>query len=886
MTQVAEKTVVLTGDVKSENLAMGDFHLHNYADNSRLTEVVFNESDQEYLPPNYMDKLIQKTIEKKIVLIAGDNIFGKDDLSRCLALQLTRKDSFKDRTILELLTESENPDERTSLFDTLNKKRCNRSIVLIHNLHPEKIDYNFDQLIKYAQQESCVFIISVSYGLEIWKKVGQLVSDYWFEIPKGRHYSEVQLQEVLLHRLRKEAPAFWNITSEKTNKNSLLSQTSSIETTLNCFETIDQVNLFFSYYMGLSEFPDDRKLQELVDNLCQGPTKMVRSWFYQLDHRSRIVALAAAMFDGILVDQFFESLNDITNQTFWETSDPSLKALDYFQLTFLDPFFLIQMRDQNQYVFCKTPVIKSVILDLGRSEYRRHFKVALEIFYNLMKYSYSTKSINWELYGTPSKRVLLRKSFGEILHDSGVIEFGLVENHLLELAASGNYFLQNICAKAIAKWRMYGNEEQFFSILKNWQQDNNIQNRIEELFKRSTKDTSTDDLDAIDLIKTTAVLALGHASYYDQPNKLHEDIVHAMVNFAKQSDTIQSNNKFGISVRQALPKFIHHHSSQLRHHLFQELMPLESLRDPIIKGLLLAMENYPEQVSEALEHWFDWCSADASKENRRSMTTQRDNILIVILKVLEQADLSENKYFVNERLYTHYLIPLIKQEKRGEVIENVLSLLVKIQACDFELASRFSAETIGLLTKAQRLFVVVEWGKVYKQQRLETTKQTYERGGTDYAIWFDSQPRPLTSMESVLYRWMEGDSVVRRFATLTFLEFSKSYDRFEQIKFAEFKQLNESQRNMQQVPRPAMIRPVPVLSSEVGLHFWLRIKIFFYFIFSSNTNKFLLKDTILLFLNVNRHYTKDDLIYLINRWKNSSQQGVTSKLAKWLTRFF
>ncbi|WP_341902382.1 hypothetical protein [Fluviicola taffensis] len=885
MTQINENAsqsnIISTGSIQTDNLSMGDFHQYNYTNKSKLTEVSYNNSDKQYLPPNYMENLLQLALEKRIVFIAGDNIFGQNDLARYLAFQIKAKEEFQDKEIVELFDKNENQEERKSLFDLLYNEKCHQKIVLLTNLHPEKIDYNFDRLLDYSIDESCLFIISMDYGLEIWKKAGKLVVDYWFEIPEGRHYSEIQLQSYFLQRFHKERPKFWLLSMEATNQDSLLSETWSVESTINRFGNIDQVNLFLNYYVGLSEFPDDRKLLELVEALCQGNSKMVRSWFYQLNHRNKMVVLGATMFDGMLVDQFFEALNDINIQTFWETSDPTLKALDYFQLSFLDPFFQIQLRNEEQYIFCKTPQVKSVLLDLGRVEYRRHFKAAMDVFYRLMRNSYLRQSINWELYGTSSRRVLIRKSFGDILHDAGAVEFNLVESHLLELAASGNLHLQNICAKSIAQWRLSGKEEQFFETLKKWQEDNDIQDRIKDLFERSIKDSSTDAKNAIDLIKTTAVLALGHASYYDQPNKLHEEIVQGMVHFAKEPYSGVHN-----SICQALPKFIHHHSLQLQHVLFQELMPIGALREPIVEGLVLAMESYPEQVSEAINKWFDWCMKDASKDNRRYSPTQRDNVLIAILDVLGEANLTENKYFEIERLYTNFLIPLIQQEMRGEVIQHVLNFLVKVQSLDFNLALRFLNQTIGKLNKTQRLFVVMGWGMIYRKQRLESTKTTYEIDFITYPVWDEGQQlRPLTTVEKTLYSWMDGESTERRFATLTFLELTKSHDRYEREAYILLKREQDLYRFQQQSPAPSATRPMPSLSAEVGLHLSLRIRIFFYFLFSSNTNKFLLKDTILLFLNVNR-YTSDDLMSLIQRWKNSSQQGVTSRLAKWLTRFF
>ena len=270
-----ESQIVVSGEIQTENLSMGDFHQYNYDGKVKLAKVAFNHSDQEYPSPNYMPELLQLTTEKKLIFISGIDSFGQKDVTRNLSLQLKKNEEFRNKEIVELF--GDNQEERRSLFDTLHQEKCSNKIVLLTNLHPERIDYNFDKLIDYSRDESCVFIISMSYSLEIWKKSGKLVSDYWYEVPKSRHYSEEELQDYFLVKFWKNLPGFWNLSPDETGRDSLLSETWTIEATIARFDSIDQVNLFVSYYDSLSEFPDDRKLVEIAEALCQGPSKMIRS---------------------------------------------------------------------------------------------------------------------------------------------------------------------------------------------------------------------------------------------------------------------------------------------------------------------------------------------------------------------------------------------------------------------------------------------------------------------------------------------------------------------------------------------------------------------------------------------------------------------------------
>ncbi len=875
-------TAVSAESIQAENLSIGgDIYQYYNQINDRFTQVHFDKYDDEYLSPNYLSDLIRVIKEKRIVLISDHKLISKSDLARHVAKELLSIDNYHNMEVVEMLREGENQEKRVSITEFLEEEKCYQKIVLLYDLHPEKIDYHFDRLVKQANNQSCLFIITVNGGYETWLKAGPMVKDFWFSVPDGSHYTNEQLIDLFFVKLKQNRPIFLQEVSFENDF--LLSPNTKISEAVSRLDSIDQIQLFASYYAGLMDFPSDYKLNELINTLCQGTEQMVKSWFYQLDHRSKILAMSAALFDGMLIDQFLEALNNITDSSFWTTSEPSLKAIDYFNLSFLDSFFSIQTRDDQQYLISKSVSSKSILLELGKQEYRRHFKTAFQQFYEMTELSYSKKPLNWDLYGTPTKRVWIRKSFTEALRITGTLEFGLIENHLLELAATGKSHLQNICAKAMAQWRLTGHEDLFFKTLKNWQEDDSISNRIHELFARNTKDSSTLDIDAIDLIKATAVSALGQASYYDQPNKLHEDIIQGMIHFAKDAEIKHNLND---SIAKALPKFIHHHSLQLENVIYDELMPLRSLREPVVKGLLQALETYPDQVPAAMKRWLNACLEDSSELNRRVMTTNRDNRLIIILEVLEMANLSKIEAFSNTRLYVDILAPLITQEKRVEVVACVLRLLAKVQSNDFDLAANFTNETIGKLNKQQRLHLVECWGKIYAKQRLEMEEsETYFRDKQIYSVWVSNQPRPLTEVEKTLYKWMESDMIKRRFATLVFLELVRGYDRYERLEIQRQEMEKQLVLQEQQKYWNVIARTMPPAYSDINLHIVLRIRIFIYFLFSSSENKFILKDTMILFLNVSK-YSSEDLRILIQRWKNSEQKGITSKLSKWLNKFF
>jgi hypothetical protein len=880
----AAETIISAGTIQGENIAMGDFHqtIHTKG-RDRLARIHFDRNDQEYLPPDFSDELLRQLAEKRIVLISENDMVTGTDLARHIGARLLQQSAFTDMTAHELVRESEeNQESRSLVTEVLKYENCHEKVILLYDVHPQMIDYKFDKLITQAREADCLFIITACCGADTWAKAGRATGDYWFEIPHGRHYPEELLRSYFISRMRRSAPTFLENSIDE--EDFLLSHGIYASAAAAELVSPEQVKLFTGNYAGLASFPSDHRVRDLIAMAGGGPEQMVRAWFYQLSHRNKILAITAAIFDGVPVDQYLEALRTLTDTTFLETSDPSLKAVDYFDLSFLDLFFQTQMRGEERYLTSKSRHSKKVLIDTGRNEYRRHFKAALHAFMAITKQTYERGATNWELYGTSGKRVSLRQSFTETLSLTATVEFGLAENHLLNLASTGRYFQQNICAKAIAQWRANGSEELFFRTLRTWRRDEAISERMNTLFARNVHQAESRGEESVDLIQATIVLALRHAAYLDKPNQLHEEIAEAMTEFATGSadkDNLRNN------IVMALPEFIRDHTLQLENELYNKLMPVYYLREPIIKGLRNAMEQRPEEVCAALKRWLTACLGDASKLNRRGAPTQRDNRLIIVLEALAEVNLDNSPIFNREMIYTDFLIPLVQQENRPEVVRYVLALLAAVQAEDLALAAQYASQTIGKLDRNQRLALIYNWGRIYREQRLATEgTDTYTYDEEAYPMWTQTAKRPLTPIETTLYQWMERDDLLRRFATLVFLELARGYDRHERSNIYERElRLQRQQTIMHTQPYMQPTRPIALVQQEIQLHLWLRIRIFLYFLFSSNQHKYLLKDTMLLLLNTNR-YSAADREILLQRWQRNEHKGITGNLAGWLRKFF
>ena len=858
-------------NVSGGNVATGDFHQNFYEyreTNPSFSEIDF-ENEEVYPEPIFTQEVVQLLLKKRILIIKGNNHFDQANFGRKIAKCLHEHSG--ELKMVELIQN----EEDKPLNAQLRQQKAGQ-VILLNAIHPRHIQYDFARLIELVDQKQSYYIINTESSPETWSKAGKITGEYWFEIPEENHYRTEDLMVWLLGYLS-ENPLPFMPEELEIGPNTRFSESYDINRLVNKITTPQKWIIFISGCRDLEEQPSDRRLEKMLKNLSQSQEEIITKWFNNLDREEKIIALTAALFNGLFCYQYFEILSQMIQSSFWRKSSDTLEAIDYYNLDFLSVFFRLESTEEGDLIVARNPTTRVNLLKSAMQQYPRHIEKALLIFSSIMRETYNRKNTNWDLHGTTQKRALLRQVFVEATRDIGINQLSNMESVYLELAASDHSFVQGIAAKSLAQYRLFDEDALLFETINKWLKDKSIEERIALFLPNKSRNTAKTIL----AIKATTIRILAYAADYDQPNQLHNGIVEYLIAFSKDhSQEVQD------AVAQVLPKFITHHSYQLRNEIFDSLMPNPAYGEAISDGLMKAYNSYPSTLKDVISHWLSICTKESSDDNRRNKTTQRDNALIAILDTLRKIDISDDGFSLKE-LYD-IATTLLKIEKREAVVESILLLIARIQVENYGIAYEFIPNTIGLLNKKQRKEMVKLWFGHFLRQRknLSGGEFTIRVFKEEYPAWDIVFKRPLTRVEEALFTWMNSKSkVAQHFATLTFLEIAQTFEREEYQQIRAYRKQREKlrkQRREKELLVSQQIRRAQRATVEVGLGLWLRLKIFFYLLFEDRPTKESLKDIIRVFLA--EPYSKEDLWAVIYKWKTRDKGVLSTKLAKWLMK--
>ncbi|MGL4598859.1 MAG: hypothetical protein ACRCYO_15185, partial [Bacteroidia bacterium] len=417
---------------------------------SKINPDVYN--DTFYAAPTFTQLVFDKLKTKRLHVLGGGSGFDKNAFARHLS------SIFKTEFPTIQIKEWRDSEEVASLFKEICEEQ-KQTLFILPDLNPQQIGYNLAQFASVAQEYKHYIIITSEITAQSWQQPEAVLDLYWFEIPNtGIYSSETLLQYTIkktnFHRAIFKLDAELTIVSE-TN----LSPQQSIAKIAERFETPSQIDFFFILLeANQSDEHFDKKINDAIFIIKDKRETLVTKWYQSLDSSERLIALGAALLDGLFDDQFFAVMQRIA-QDFWHYRDARLQSLDYCDLDFLLNFFnLERFDDGRQLLTCKFPNQRAEIIRAAWPNYRRHILSAFTVLTNLAGSSSAqaaNRIVDTEINGNIERGKRLRVVAAETISDIGLVSLQHAEPKLLSLAASGDITTRRITAKAISRWRAF-----------------------------------------------------------------------------------------------------------------------------------------------------------------------------------------------------------------------------------------------------------------------------------------------------------------------------------------------------------------------------------------------------------------------------------------------
>jgi ribosomal silencing factor RsfS len=858
----------------------GDIHIH-YEDARNLQTgnyfkkiTTVNEIEFKPLVTNQVSQTI---LTDRVIIISCESSIDMIDYQNSIVERIKIK---SDHDVFELV---ENQDGQSILPHLIKEE--DKGIYLLSEIDTFHIKFDLKQLLEIAVRKDFYLIITTNSPKSRWQLAGNQLDSLWVELDSENLYDS----NCFRNKLREELFLIPFIQEPKrSGAFILISDKLTSEEALRVINRPIKLILFLEGYNQFEKLPSDNELNSLLEQIEGRPEEIIERWFGRLPHTKKLIAIAFALFDGVRITQFFEAITRLLQKkSVWMVSAPELAAIDLKDISFLEPFLHEDFTRNEGSIISSRPDYRRVIFQTLWKTHRRHL---MDIFPNIIEMiaeSYQRNTTNWELFGTPERRSTIRKSFVNAISDLGSINIDAAESILLDLAANGHFYVQNLVASSLVRWRAINKDEQFFNLLQRWQQDNTVITLVKEKLARREKtldNYSQNSTVAIERIKCTVAITLSRAAEYDRKNALDPRLIQIYGEIASDdSEAVQ------FTIEKSLPKFIHNHILQLKPLLFENLMKKARYRTAISEGLMMAFNDNPQETKSLIDEWLDQCRHDQSLENQREKASYRDNILMTIIGVLIEVlnDLELRSLYPQDQLYK-MIIELLQNEGRTTVRELVLDLTASLMEQNCSDALSHIQDIAKTFKKDERGSFIDKLTIIYAYQRAELVgghARWEVFPGEFIPVWLEGNSRPLTAMESEMIEWVNSPNpVAKKIAVLFFLNISSTVEERELVFIREEKarRINERELKIKRENARGMVITAPK-TSQVGLSFMLKVKIFLMLLFESKENKRVLKDMLRFLFNVKGYKTLH--IRMMNqKWKKHDPNRLAGKLGNWLDR--
>lgn len=881
MTQNIDNSGIVAQQVSlsGEYVAGRDIHIENksfISDHVKFSEINLDPYKKgEYISPLFTDLLFKHIKEKRLLVVGGGVEFYKDDFIRHLAALIAEETGLRAKEWLER-------GGSFNLFSSISEEKA-PCVFIFPSTSPIEVNYDLRRLANLADKYNHYILISTRQPAQSWKLPTDIRQDYWFEVPQSHLYHPGDLTRCLIQELERTGShkRFENKVEHLQPETELIKGI-SLEEIAAQLETIDKIQIFTRLVNNEERTISRASLKKLLDNVVDSKNELISNWFLSLAEKEKETAIVLSLFEGLYDDQFFEATERIVDEA-WQNRETKLKSLDYCDLDSLFNFFNVHQIDFNQrLIYSKFSNQRMEFFKAIWFSHRRKVLSALPVLEELIHDSGKIEKYNWELYGTTERKERLLKVVSEVLSDIGMLNSHIVEPYLLRLATDPVIEIQEITAKALARWREYEREEQLFEILERWRNEIQIQEMIRSLFAFHTEDRENEDENHRQPTPNTIVLAtialtIGYASSYDEPNKLSDKLIR---NFIALKD--ERNEYVRERFRKVtIPQVVGNHLWQLRLDLF-ELMKYLDLLHNVAMGIALAYEKFPKRVKDTIDEWLDYVNEHYRYRSANDRITHRDAVLITVILALSEIRYSDENEFNSKVAYA--LISKLQDEEFHEAVEKFYLHFVLRQINLHD--SKIDPAILGIIEKIskQRHPELIEsFTKIYLNQRrnLKNGEETISVDGVEYQVWLKEE-RPLTKIEKTMMDWLLEDSLVgQQIAVEALYQFNEVFDFEEKIIIRNYLSWKDRQKQ-EEAPEQTAEAPKPII--PLLAHNWTSRLIGWAILgrYSGRIRKVLEN---LLPVLVRKKYTSQEHLDIIADKLNRHGEEENRKISEFIARF-
>lgn len=374
------------------------------------------------------------------------------------------------------------------------QKRESPTIFLLMELTPQDVGFTwFTQVYQDNSLRQHYIIVSTDISCEGWR-LGEATNFF-----PALRTKDIYNAEVLLSELNNQLNNYQTVKLEQKLKTCLEKEPDRqpknfIDLVSRFLKTPKNIRRFVELFhksveqahQPSEEQEPDRPKQIDINQLIEtvkGDEEFIRKLYYDiLSPDEQLLAIGISFFNGLFEDQLFAALE------VWQ----KYKTFDYDDLEKLqDSYF--KYFPNNLY---RTPSVNFKVVEkktyqvdirsvnvISRKNRLTMFKIAwekqrrriidvLDVMVEIVRKSVIQKSFysqnEWELYGEPIRVRQLHDVISETISDIGLISTSAetsVRGALLVLAAQKRMELQDVAARAIARWYQEGSEEKLFRTL-------------------------------------------------------------------------------------------------------------------------------------------------------------------------------------------------------------------------------------------------------------------------------------------------------------------------------------------------------------------------------------------------------------------------------------